>query len=184
MLQAGGTSDRAAHTHTHIHIHAHQSAEDTRGPCLHSQPSCSATQAIRVGRDNCNCRIKSSDKQLICLSRQERNPLLNDVRIYTSVFAFGPSGEKTHKLNSRTNGKKMCWDSFGVPHLFTSARQICCLSNHISWTFMRCCVLCVPTSFGAWVNENFTAAMCVRLNFILFFPHQTYSVQRNRGANY
>lgn len=106
MLQPEGTLDRNAHAHTRAHTqtHTHQSA-DKWGPCLHSQPPRSATLAIWVGRDNCNCRIKSSDVQLICFSAQECSPLLNGVRISAFIFTFGSFAE--HELDSQIDNQKM-----------------------------------------------------------------------------
>lgn len=53
------------------HTHTHQSAERQASCLFVLAGSCSAMLAIRVGRDNYNCCIKSSDKQLICSGQQE-----------------------------------------------------------------------------------------------------------------
>lgn len=45
--------------------------------------------------------------QLICFSPKECNPLLNDVRIYTSVFTFGPPSQQTDELDSQKKKKML-----------------------------------------------------------------------------
>lgn len=134
--------------------------------------------AIRVGRDNYNCCIKSSDKQLIWSGQQEFNPVLNDVSIYMSVFGIRPRrGEKRRYLSSRQKRRECVEVPFVIS--FFSPIYICeadllFIDSHFHFHKFSCSLQL--TSFGLLVDENLKATL-----WVTFFFFQ--SVLTNRGAN-
>lgn len=178
MLQAGETLDRVTHTHAHTGVQTSKILVCTFSLLVVQR------RKIWVGRDNCNCCIKSSDVQLICFSSQERNPLLHDVRIYASVFTWPSLVTWPFCRKDTRDGLSDKEENVAeVPFVFLTCSHLRGRFVVHPFTFGELsCILvfsaCQAAHFGTWVVESFTPAMWVRFYLFCFASSVTVSADK------